>query len=209
MPSTDLALVCGATGGLGAAVAGAFRARGDRVLGVARSGADLNVDLGDPEAVEDLWAGLDAVPRWLVNVTGGFAGGSLADSTPESLGHMLKLNLETCWWSCRAAATRMPPGGAIVNVSSRAAVAGSVGSAAYGVSKAAVNRLTEVLAGELKGAGVRVNAVMPALIDTPANRAAMSEAAMRSAVAPEVIARTILWLCSDEAAAVSGAIVPV
>jgi NAD(P)-dependent dehydrogenase (short-subunit alcohol dehydrogenase family) len=209
MPSTDLALVCGASGGLGPAVVEAFRARGDEVLGVARDGADLSVDLTDPQAVEQMWESLDPAPRWLVNITGGYAGGSLAESTPESLHHMLRLNLETCWWSCRAAATRMPRGSAIVNVSSRAAVAGSAGSAAYAVTKAAVNRLTEVLAAELKPAGVRVNAIMPNLIDTPANRASMSADAMRNAVAPEDIARTILWLCSAQAAAVSGAIVPV
>lgn len=209
MASTDLALICGASGGLGPAVVEAFRARGDRVLGVARRGADLSVDLTDPAAVDELWAGLDAVPRWLVNITGGFAGGRLADSTPDSLGHMLRLNLETCWWSCRAAATRMPAGAAIVNVSSRAAIAGSAGSAAYGVAKAGVNRLTEILAAELKPTGVRVNAIMPNLIDTPANRASMPAEAMRNAVAPDQIAQTILWLCSDEAAAVSGAIVPV
>lgn len=209
MPSADLALVCGASGGLGPAVVDAFRARGDRVLGVAREGADLAADLGDPDAVEELWAGLDQVPRWLVNITGGYAGGRLADSTPESLRHLLRLNLETCWWSCRAGAKRMPAGSGIVNISSRAAVAGSTGSAAYGVAKAGVNRLTEILAAELRPAGVRVNAVMPNLIDTPANRASMGEAAMRAAVRPEVIAGTILWLCSDGAAAVSGAILPV
>lgn len=209
MASTDLALICGASGGLGPAVLEAFRTRGDRVLGVAREGADLSVDLTDAAAVEEMWAGLDAVPRWLVNLTGGFAGGSLADSTPDSLHHLLRLNLETCWWSCRAAAKRMQPGAAIVNVSSRAAIAGSVGAAGYGVSKVAVNRLTEILAAELKGAGVRVNAIMPNLIDTPANRASMPAEAMRNAVAPDRIAQTILWLCSEEAAAVSGAIVPV
>lgn len=204
-----MALVCGATGGLGPAVVEAFRARGDRVLGVAREGADLSADLGDPDAVDALWEDLDAVPRWLVNITGGFAGGRVAESTRESLEHMVRLNLETCWWSCRAGAVRMRPGSAIVNVSSRAAVAGSVGSAAYGVAKAAVNRLTEILAGELKPAGVRVNAIMPSLIDTPANRASMPESAMKNAVPPELIAGTIAWLCSDEAAAVSGAIIPV
>lgn len=209
MPSADLALVCGASGGLGRAVVEAFRSRGDRVLGVARQGSDLAADLGDAAAVDDLWARLDEPPRWLVNLTGGYAGGSLADSTPESLAHMLRLNLETCWWSCRAGARVMRPGSAIVNVSSRAAVAGSTGSTAYGVAKAGVNRLTEILAAELKQAGIRVNAIMPNLIDTPANRASMSEAAMRAAVKPELIAQTILWLCSDEASAVSGAILPV
>src|SRR5690348_14314868 len=106
----DLALVCGATGGLGPAVLAAFRERGDQALGVARHDADLAADLGDPEAVERLWEGLPQTPRWLVNVTGGFAGGAVGESTPESLYHMLRLNLETCWWSCRAAARRMRGG---------------------------------------------------------------------------------------------------
>lgn len=204
---TDLALVCGATGGLGPAVVWALQARGDRVLGVARHDADLAADLADPEAVERLWDELDAVPRWVVNVTGGFAGGKLRDSTPESLEHMLRLNLETCWWSCRAAARRMTAG-AIVNVSSRAAVSGGAGSIAYAVAKAGVVRLTEVLASELKPA-VRVNCVLPSLIDTAANRSEMGDQAMRAAVAPEAIAGTIAWLCSDAAAAVSGAVIPV
>src|SRR5436309_3428497 len=99
MPSAELALVCGATGGLGSAVVEAFRARGDRVLGAARAGAALQLDLGDPPGVDRMWAELDAPPRWLVNITGGFAGGSLADSDAESVQHMLRLNLETCWWS--------------------------------------------------------------------------------------------------------------
>ena len=204
----DLALVNGAGGGLGPAVLAAFRERGDDALGVARHGADLQADLGDPDAVGRLWDALPQVPRWVVNVTGGYAGGSVADSTPQSLEHMLRLNLETCWWSCREAARRLR-GGAIVNVSSRAATGGGRGMAAYSVAKAGVVRLTEVLALELKEAGVRVNCVMPSLIDTASNRATMSEQALRAAVSPEVIARTIAWLCSDAAAAVTGAVIPV
>jgi NAD(P)-dependent dehydrogenase (short-subunit alcohol dehydrogenase family) len=201
----DLTLVCGAGGALGAAVVTAFQERGDEVVAVDRARADLT----DADAVEALFDGLDAAPRWVVNTAGGYRGGAVADSDPESLRAALALNLETIWWTCRAAARRLTSGSAIVNVSSRTAVSGGAGAAAYAVSKAGVLRLTEVLALELAPQQIRVNAVLPAVIDTPQNRAALPAGALSTAVAPAQIASVIVFLCSDAAAAVTGAAVPV
>jgi NAD(P)-dependent dehydrogenase (short-subunit alcohol dehydrogenase family) len=171
--------------------------------------------------VDDLWERIDrvGVPRWVVNTTGGYRGGKVVDSTPDDFTAMMDLNLGTAWWSCRAAARRMASspspseggqgGGCIVNVSSRSALVAEPGAAAYAIAKAGVIKLTEVLAAELKSSGVRVNVVVPAIIDTAANRKSLPEKAMQKAVDPAEIAAVILNLCSDAATAVTGAAVPV
>ena len=221
----DLAVILGATGGLGTAIVDAFAARGDRVIAVARSRSGVSqlqsrypgvvsgdtADLTSRLAVDDLWERIDrlGVPRWVVSATGGFRGGKVADSTADDFTFMMDLNLGSAWWSCRAAARRMQAGGGIVNISSRSALAAEPGAAAYAVAKAGVIKLTEVLAAELKASGIRVNAVVPAIIDTPANRQSLPEKLLQKAVAPAEIAAVIAYLCSDATSAVSGAAIPV
>jgi NAD(P)-dependent dehydrogenase (short-subunit alcohol dehydrogenase family) len=243
----DLAVIMGATGGLGSAIVDAFASRGDRVIAVARSRAEVSqlaakypiapspsgggqgggvsgdtADLTSRLAVDDLWERIDRVgiPRWVVNATGGYRAGKVVDTTPDDFTFMMDLNLGTAWWSSRAAARRMqqvvpsPSGGGqggccIVNVSSRSALVAEPGAAAYAVAKAGVIKLTEVLAAELKASGVRVNVIVPAVIDTPANRQALPEKLMQKAVAPAEIAAVIAYLCSDAAQAITGAAIPV
>ena len=124
---------------------------------------------------------------------------------------MLAVNLEVPWWVSQAAARHMRERGAgsIVHVAARDGIEPVAGAAAYGVSKAALVHLIRVLDVELRPAGIRVNAVVPKLIDTPANRANFPAAVMEKAVAPTAIGEVIAFLAGDESAPISGAIVPV
>jgi NAD(P)-dependent dehydrogenase (short-subunit alcohol dehydrogenase family) len=220
----DVALVCGGSGALGSAVVRAFLARGDVVVSAGRSAATVTqapgqaqlrselVDLTEPDQVEALWDRLadeGALPRGLVNAAGGFRGGTVAETDAEDYRFLQQINLDATWWSCQAAARRLSSGGAIVNVAARPALAGGKGAAAYAVSKAAVLRLTQVLSDELKERRVRVNAVLPSVMDTPGNRASISSERMGDSVPTDDVAAVIAFLCSDQARVVSGAAIPV
>jgi NAD(P)-dependent dehydrogenase (short-subunit alcohol dehydrogenase family) len=216
----SVALVCGGSGALGTEIVRALAARGDTVVAVDRAPAEDTLagvthevaDLTSADDVTALWDRIAAAaetPRWVVNAAGGFRAADVASSEPDTVRFMSDLNLGTAWWSCREAARRLPEGGAIVNVSSKTGLTGGAGSAAYAVAKSGVIRLTEVLAAELRERRIRVNAVLPSVIDTPANRASMSAEALKNAVAPADLASVISFLLSDAAAAVTGAIVPV
>ena len=147
----------------------------------------------------------------MVNLAGGYRWTRVADTDDATLEHLLDLNLRTTFAMCRAAAPALVAagGGAIVNVSARAALRGEAGNGVYGATKAAVLALTQSLSAELKGDGVNVNAVLPSIIDTPANRKAMPKSDPATWVAPADLASVIVFLASDAAAAIHGAAIPV
>ncbi len=212
-------MVGGASGALGRAVVLELRRMGHRVVALGRAAADvpgarrtLVADLAEREGAEAAFREVGSMGEVgaLVNVAGGFVPGTVVQGPESALREMLAKNLETAWWSCRAAAPLLARhgGGAIVNVASRSAVGPGGGAAAYAISKAAVLRLTEVLAAELAASRVRVNAILPGVIDTAANREAMPPGRLAAAVPAEDIAAVIAFLISDAAWPISGALIP-
>jgi NAD(P)-dependent dehydrogenase (short-subunit alcohol dehydrogenase family) len=227
-----VAVITGGTGALGRAVSRLFVAEGARVAVPYRNDEDAQalraelgdradallaerVDATDGAALTRFIDGAVAVCGHLdalVNVIGGFAGGRPLHETDEAAwDHMLDLNLRTVYMACHAAVPHLLRSGrgAIVNVSSRAAVVPAPNVAAYAVSKAGVVTLTSVLALELRRHAITVNAVLPGIIDTPANRVGAEPEDITRWTKPDEIARVIRWLCSDEAAIISGAVIPV
>lgn len=227
------AIVTGGTGALGGAVVQALLAEGARVAVPFRAPGELErlrqaagigpdaplsgakLDLTDETAVLDYFqsvaedrGGLDI----LVNTAGGFGGGKPAHETAWALWQQqLDVNLKTTVIASRAAAIQMlrRGAGAIVNVSSRPATGDGKNLAAYSASKRAVLQLTEAMAAELCDSGITVNAILPSIIDTPANRTAMTGADFSRWPKPEEIARVILFLVGPDARLVSGAHLPV
>jgi len=148
----------------------------------------------------------------LCNIAGGFAMGEPVHVTADAVwDRMIDLNLKTLRNAVRAVVPGMLARGTgkIVNVGATAALAGGANMGAYSAAKAMVVRLTESMAAELKHQGINVNCVLPSIIDTPQNRAAMPRANPMDWVAPEDLASVILFLCSDAARAVHGAALPV
>ncbi len=223
----DTALITGGTGGLGSAVTGAFLAAGWRVVvpwieerELARLDQHPDVhavraDLFEPEsaraAVELAAADPDAPLRAVVNLVGGFAMGGRVHETPvDDFERQLTLNLRPTYLTSQAALPHLiAGGGAIVCVSSRAGVQPFSGAAGYITAKAAVLALVDAMATEYRDDGVRVNAILPSVIDTPANRAAMPTANFDTWVTPAEIAKVILFLCADGSSVISGAHLPV
>ncbi|HZO91559.1 MAG TPA: SDR family NAD(P)-dependent oxidoreductase [Chthonomonadaceae bacterium] len=149
----------------------------------------------------------------LANIAGGFAfSGPVHEMDMGDLDAMLSINTKTAFLLSAAVARAMVGAktkGRIINVGARAALSGPAGIAAYSASKAAVLRLTESMAAELLEHGITVNAVLPSVIDTPANRQAMADADFSKWVAPESLADVIAFLASDSARDISGASLPV
>lgn len=171
------------------------------------------VDLTDPDAaaaavgrVVERFGGLDG----LANIAGGFVWQTTDDAKP-AWDRMFALNLTTALNASRAALPHLKasPEGRIVNIGSAAALKTAAGMGAYAASKAAVHSLTQAMAEELKSTAVTVNAVLPSIIDTPANRADMPDADPADWVAPADLAAVILFLASPASRALTGALVPV
>jgi len=213
-------VITGGDGALGQAVVQAFVAAGAvchlPLVGSVAPQAPAavrqtaNVDLTDEGAVEQYYGGLPPLAA-SIHLAGGYRAAPIAETSRADLEHMLLLNLATAFLCCREAvkAMRKSGGGRIVNVGARVSEVPIGGAAAYSVSKAAVAALTRSLAIEVKPDGILVNAVLPSIIDTPANRAAMPKADTSRWPKPEELARTILWLASPENRLTSGALIPV
>jgi NAD(P)-dependent dehydrogenase (short-subunit alcohol dehydrogenase family) len=216
-------VITGALGALGRVVAEQAAARGAKVAGIdhaqARAPASAErlelggVDLTDPaqatkaiDAAAKHFGKLDA----LINIAGGFAFETVADGDATTWQRMFAMNVMTARNASRAALPHLSGSGSgrIVNVGAMGALQAGSGMGPYAASKAGVHRLTEALAAEWKGK-VTVNAVMPSTIDTAANRASMPKADFAKWVAPSELAEVILFLASDAASAVTGALIPV
>ncbi len=230
--SRKIALVAGGTGGLGRSVSLAFLASGATVAVTWRHESEFsaltsaagdraphlagfNTDVTDPaqarELVNQIIARFDHLDI-LVNTVGGCAGGiPLWRLEPEVFERMLDLNLRAAYALAKAAVPAMiaRKSGAIVNVAAKAAWDHAAGASAYAASKAAAVALIDSLAADLTGTGVRVNSILPSIIDTEANRDAMPKADFSKWPKPEDIANVILFLASDESRVIHGASVPV
>lgn len=230
--SNRIAVITGASGNLGSAVARLFLASGARLVLIDRIKGRLSasfpelddsadhilidsVDVGDPGVMQ--WVvqqTLDHFDRLdiLVNTVGGYQAGAPLHRTPlETWDAMLNLNARTVVVACQAVIPVMLEQGygKIINVASRAGLSGSLNASAYSAAKAAVLRLTESMAAELKMGGINVNCVIPGTIDTLGNRQGNPQGDPKRWVTPESVAEVILFLASDAARDIYGAAIPV
>jgi NAD(P)-dependent dehydrogenase (short-subunit alcohol dehydrogenase family) len=221
-------VITGAFGALGSAVANAAAEQGRRtaLLDIATPPATLHVldptrtlvvgstDVASPSAarsamaaVNDRFGRIDA----LINIAGGFRWQTIQDGDPQTWDELYRLNVTSTLNASIACLPylRRAKAGRIVNIGAAAALKAGAGMGAYAAAKSAVHRLTESLADELKAEGITVNAVLPSIIDTPANRKDMPDADRSKWVAPAELASVILFLASDAASALTGALIPV
>lgn len=214
--------VTGGFGALGVATVHAALGAGARVVAIDRTDPPAGglgeasclggVDLADPQAAKEALAaavqsmgGLDA----LVNIAGTFRYETLADGAVDTWDLLYRVNLRTAVAASQAALAHLRAGGRIINVGAASALKAGAGIGAYTASKSGVMRLTESLAEELKDRDITVNAVLPSILDTAANRADMPGADFRRWVKPQQLADVIMFLLSEQASAITGALIPV
>jgi len=222
-------MITGAAGNLGQAVAAAFAVAGANLALLDLNDASLakvqtagagdvlrqRVDLSDPASIAGAIGA--AIARFgrvdaLCNLAGGFHMGEKVHEIPaDKWDFMMELNAGSVLRMSGAVVPHMlkAGGGRIVNIGAYAALSGKAEMAAYVASKSAVIRLTESMAAELRSHNINVNCVLPSIIDTPQNRAAMPKADPKRWVAPEALADVLLFLCSPAARAIHGAAIPV
>lgn len=228
-------IVAGGTGGLGRAISEAFMEAGAAVVvtyhgqaefdavatalnAKSTTGATLEghqVDVTDEAAlrafIDELFARRGRVDA-LVNAVGGYTGGStLWETEGSALDRMLAMNLRSGYALSRTIVPRwLAQGhGSFVNIAAKAGLEHPAGAAAYAASKAAALAMMDVLAADVAGTGVRINSVLPSIIDTEANRRAMPKADFARWPKPADIARVVLFLCGDDARVIHGASIPV
>jgi NAD(P)-dependent dehydrogenase (short-subunit alcohol dehydrogenase family) len=223
MSGGRVAILAGAGGDLGLASAQKLTALGFTVVGIDRNAEALKqlpegirYEVGDPtdpvvaKSLVDRIAAEVGPPEVLVNTVGTYHLGDALDATPEDLRLMIEVNAGTALWLTQAVAPYMRDrgSGAIVHVAARPGLEPTAGMASYGVSKAALVYLVRVLDLELHPLGIRVNAVAPQVIDTAKNHPYLPPEVLAHAVSPDAIADIIVYLASDAAAPISGAVVP-
>ncbi len=223
--SGKVLVVTGADGALGQAVAATLSGYGAKLALLSHAASSKakppdgarqygGIDLSDESAAH---AAMDRIAQdagrldGLINVAGGFRFEKLNGGTIDSWDAMYKLNLRTAVLSCQAALPHLlrSAGGRIVNVGAMGAQKAAAGMGPYAASKAGVARLTEALADELKDRGITVNAILPSTLDTPKNRLDMPQADFKRWVGLTEAAEVIAFLVSDQASAVTGALIPV
>ncbi len=211
-------LITGAGGGLGLGVTGAFAEAGDAVTAIAFApgeadalaalGSNVRVVEADARDVDAMAAVVAAMPRVdaLVHLAGGFGMGDTATFDPADYQRLVDLNLTTTFATVRAVlpAMRRTGHGRIVTVASRSAVEPPAQMAVYAATKAAVLAFTRAVAEEHRDVDITANSVMPTIIDTPGNRAAMGEDGADAWVTPASLAKTLRFLASPDAADLRG-----
>src|SRR6266849_9758979 len=216
-------VITGALGALGKVVTEEALARGARVAAVDHAPSQIppapdRIELGGVDLSDAAQAkkAIDAAAAHfgrlnaLINIAGAFAFETVAEGDPKTWQRIYAINVLTALNASRSALPHLAASRSarIINVGAMAALQAGAGMGAYAASKAGVHRLTEALAAEWKGK-ITVNAVLPSIIDTPANRASMPKADFSKWVTPQELAEVILFLASDAASAVTGALLPV
>ena len=214
--------VTGGFGALGVATVRAALGAGAKVAAIDRTDPPAGriaqatcigaVDLADAQSAKKALAtavhelgGLDA----LVNIAGTFRYETLAGGNLDTWDLLYRVNLRTAVATSQAALEHLHAGGRIINIGANAALKAGAGMGAYTAAKSGVMRFTEALAEELKDRDITVNALLPSILDTPSNRADMPKADFARWVKPEQLAEVILFLLSEQASAITGALIPV